>query len=104
MELKDTGQDSVTIAPEEDVSLPNVYPPHPVKPAMTVDFEFYMGEKVIISHSGLQGAIVAAAVAFNQSSIIYLVDIGRSTEKWCPERMLKRILQPYEQEGIPPAV
>lgn len=104
MELEETGADSVNVQDKEDgMTLPGVYPRKPrftrrLPTAMTINFKFFIGDAVIVSYSGLQGFIIAAAVAFNESSVIYLVDVGREEGKWYPGTMLKRTLQPPAAE------
>lgn len=77
---------------------PTIYPPPPTRPAMNVEFGYALGEPVTVPALGLEGVIVAAAVAFQQSSIIYLVETGQSPEKWYPERMV----QPAHQYHVDP--
>jgi len=82
----------------EDQMLPPICPPGLIKPAMTINFRFGMGEPVVIDHSGQTGAVIAAAVAFNELSIIYLVDVaGGKAEKWYPQNMLRKTLRAYEK-------
>jgi len=82
----------------EDQMLPPIYPPGLIKPAMTINFRFGIGEPVVIDHSGQTGAVVAAAVAFSELSIIYLVDVaGDRAEKWYPQNMLRKTLRAYEK-------
>jgi len=126
MKLEDTGKDSVQISPgivagkkgEETTQgdapkiwggggdclpgpgMPNPFPPKPIAPAMTIAFRFSIGEPVVVSHSGVSGAIVAAAVTFNDTTNLYLVDVGVDDGKWYPENMLRPAVVPrYYQEG-----
>jgi hypothetical protein len=91
-------ENSKDINPDEvpdNSGIPNIYPPIPTKPEMTVDFNYRLGETVIVSHLEQKGVVVAAAVAFNQTSIIYLVDTDPES-KWYPEFMLQKSYRVYE--------
>lgn len=77
---------------------PPVYPPGIPRPAMTIDFVYQLGESVIVKYAGMEGVVVAAAVAFIESSVIYLVEVGGVREKWYPERMLDAAMQFHEPE------
>ncbi len=71
--------------------IPNPFPPKPTAPAMTIAFKFALGDFVQVNHNRIQGAIMAAAVILNETSNIYLVDVGREEGKWYPESMLRPV-------------
>lgn len=82
--------------------MPSPFPPKPSMPAMTIAFKFGIGEPVQVSHNSLQGAVMGAAVVSNETSNIYLVDIGLEEGKWYPESMLRPVPVYYlkgEQTG-----
>jgi len=78
---------------------PDLYPPKPVpKPAMSVSFEYALGQSVEVESLGITGTIVAAAVWFTDQTVVYLLATGPDQEQqWYPQMMISPI-RLYEHE------
>lgn len=82
--------------------MPNIYPPPPIPSAMRIDFKHCLGEYVQIQSLNLVGNVTAAAVAFTEATVIYLVETGAGAERWYPEKMVLPAPLYRGDPGFPP--
>lgn len=83
-------------------TFPDIRPPIPGPvPAMIIQFKFRLQEYVRLTNLEIYGNIIAAGVAFNEATVLYLVEDGSRTgrQQWYPETMIESVPMYSKTEG-----
>jgi len=71
------------------IPLPDPPVPDLPSPAMSIEFQFPLGEFVKVKNIAIMGNITCAAIAFHSQGNIYLIDTGIGLPRWYPESQLE---------------
>lgn len=81
-------------------TFPEICPPRPRPAAMVISFEYGIKEFVKVTNLEVHGNIMAACVAFNARTILYLVEDGSGQQKWYPETMIEPMPVFFNKGGL----